>query len=48
MVKYRNLKTENVDITIYPQKAKNKDINGFWCQWYNGIKSEIKSLIRAF
>ena len=48
MVKDRNLKTENVFISIYPQKAKNKDINGFLCRWYNGIKSKIKSLIRAF
>ena len=48
MVKDRNLKTENVDILTCPQKAKNKDINGFWRQWYNGIKNKIKLLIRAF
>lgn len=48
MVKDRNLETENVDITIYRQKAKNKDINEVWCRWYNGIKSKIKLLIWAF
>lgn len=46
--KGRNKEHENVDILTYSQKAKNKDISGFWCRWYNGIKSKIKLLIWAF